>query len=572
MRFRYILLLFLFSWTIGHTILAQSVTQYPHERVIKMGDDLSWADPNYDHSEWSQLGYINELGNYWVRFRINYDSSAIQIKHPGLQIISTGSYEMFWDGIKIKESGKVGNDQASEIPGPMISQLLIPDSLLADGSHVVAFRVSNHHWLDIGYPTWNQFYIEEYLSSRIDGLALSSWVFILAGLYLMVSIYYLFTFFFRQKEIYAIIISSICFLFFSLILVEYSKFFYQYAYSFHPTRLGIILILNLLISFLMPLFFLQYFHIPYKKILSFFLLLIFLAIISFNLFNMDSINELLGDVMWVTVLLIVVYAVIKKKKESRIILAAVIIAGLIVHLFPVALTSMIHEYDVTFFLGFSILVLALIYLRAKRTQEQRLSYEASQFLSARLQNELLKKNIQPHFIMNTLTSLMEWVEESPTESVKFIEALAGEFEIMSEIAEKKLIPIEQEIELCRKHISIMKFRKEIMYEFTHDHIPDNRLVPPAVFHTIVENAISHSIANDNNTISIHLSFPNILGYYSYELKTTAKNRSNDSTQEGTGLKYIRSRLTENYRDQWELTSHAVQDGWVTRIDIKTNAI
>jgi len=56
------------------------------------------------------------------------------------------------------------------------------------------------------------------------------------------------------------------------------------------------------------------------------------------------------------------------------------------------------------------------------------------------------------------------------ESVQFIEALSGEFEIMSDIAEKKLIPIEQEIELCQKHIQIMRYRKEVNYIFEAENI------------------------------------------------------------------------------------------------------
>ena len=71
--------------------------------------------------------------------------------------------------------------------------------------------------------------------------------------------------------------------------------------------------------------------------------------------------------------------------------------------------------------------------------------------------------------MNTLTSLMGWIEESPKDSVQFIEALSKEFEIMSDIAEKKLIPIQQEIDLCRYHIEIMKYRKEVDYRFACEH-------------------------------------------------------------------------------------------------------
>ncbi len=562
-------LLFLFLGILPLWVLGQASPQikYPFVRVIQEGDNMAWADPGFDHTHWDGKGYINSIGNYWVRFRINIDPSDLNMQHPGIQVISTGAYEIFWDGIKIGENGKVGANRETEIPGQFISQLLIPDSLLSPGEHSVAFRVSNYHWPDWGFPTWNQFYLEEYLSSRLSDLALASWVFILAGLYLMTAVYYLLIYFLRKRERVTLIFSGICFLFFALILIEYAKFFYQYPYPLHPVRLGIILLLNLSITFLMPLFFLMYFHIPFKRILSLAIFMAAIGIIYFNLFNLDGINQILGEVMWVNSLLIVSYAVWKKKKESWVMLTAVVLAGLVVRIFPVALSSMIHSYDVTLFLGFSILVLAMIYLLVRRAREQRLAYEASLLLSSRLQNELLKKNIQPHFIMNTLTSLMEWVEESPKESVNFIESLAKEFEIMSEIAEEKLIPLEQEIALCQEHMAIMRYRKEIPYQLTHDPLPQGRQVPPAIFHTIVENGLSHSVSNGEG-IRIHLSFPEKAGFIGYALHTFAQNRKTEATQDGTGHKYIRSRLTENYGKGWEMTSQATEEGWLTQIFIQ----
>jgi hypothetical protein len=45
-------------------------------------------------------------------------------------------------------------------------------------------------------------------------------------------------------------------------------------------------------------------------------------------------------------------------------------------------------------------------------------------LAQRLEIELLKKNIQPHFLLNTLTVLIEVIEQAPATAVKLIEAVA----------------------------------------------------------------------------------------------------------------------------------------------------
>lgn len=541
---------------------AQTYLRYPFERVIKKGDSIQWVNPAYDHSSWDRSGRINTLGNYWVRFRVKCDTITDTFRHTGMQIISTGSYEVYWDSVQIGKNGVVGKNRATEVPGQFITQLLVPDSLLSHGVHNVAFRVSNYHFPNWGFPTWNQFYLEEYLSSQQRDLSISGFFFILAGVYLMASLYYLLIFFLRKPERVTLIFSLICFLFFSLLLMEYAKFYYLYPYHWHPIRLGIILILHLCIAFLMPLFFLWYFQIPFRKLLNAAILLTYLTICSIHMFNMDLINQILGEWMWGISLIIVGYAVYRRKNESKVMLGAVILAGIIVKFFPGAYSSMLHAYDITLFIGFSILVFAMMYLLAQRAQKQQLAYEASLTLSTRLQNELLKKNIQPHFIMNTLTSLMEWIEESPEESVNFIEALAGEFEIMRAISEKKLIPLEQELALCQQHITLMRFRKEIAYEFSWGEIPPGRKVPPAIFHTLIENAITHSMPGPDGKIRMHLELINEEGY---ELSVFAKNRKQVPSEDGTGLKYIRSRLTENFGEDWKLISESTEFGWRTCI-------
>lgn len=553
----------------GAGCFAQNFLRYPYDRVIREGDSMHWARPEYDDSAWDPSGSTDAIGNYWVRFQISCDSLTDKVEHIGMQVISTGSYEAYWDGHLIKKNGVVGTRRENEVPGQFISQLLVPDSLLQQGTHVVAFRVSNYHSPNWGLPTWNLFYLEEYLQSQIKDLSLSGIFFVLAGIYLMASLYYLLIFLLRKRERVTVIFSLICFLFFGLLLMEYAKFYYLYPYHWHPMRLGIILLLHLIIAFLTPLFFLLYFQIPFKKPLSVGIALIYLGTCALHFFNMDLINQILGEWMWGFSLAIVGYAAFRRKSESGVMLGAVLLAGMIVGFFPRAWTSMLHAYDITLFIAFSVLVVTMMYLLAQRAKAQQQAYEASLLLSTRLQNELLKKNIQPHFIMNTLTSLMEWIEESPKESVSFIEALAGEFEIMRDISEKKLIPLEQELELCQQHIALMRFRKEIDYEFSWGQLPHGQTVPPAIFHTLIENAISHSQPGADGKIRMHLAY---LDGGGFELQIYARNRTSTVGEDGTGLKYIKSRLEENYGDEWELQSEATDEGWRTRIWSKAFAL
>ena len=151
--------------------------------------------------------------------------------------------------------------------------------------------------------------------------------------------------------------------------------------------------------------------------------------------------------MWIVSAAIVGHAAFKKKPKTIIVLATLLINALLYNFM---------EYDISLILSFTLLLLSMLYLLALQIREQRKIYEHSLVQTSRLKNELLKKKIQPHFLMNTLTSLIDWVEESPEKGVYFIEALAEEFNLLNQIEDKKLIPITQEIQLCKSFLNIMK--------------------------------------------------------------------------------------------------------------------
>lgn len=547
-------------------MLGQEYIRFYFERVLKLGDNADWADPDLDHKDWDYEGSTPEIGNFWVRMRLNCDTITDTFENAGMHVISSGSYELYWDGVLLSKNGKVGTSPSTEVPGRFFSQVLVPDSLMTHGVHTVAFRVSNYNSLGL-LGSWNHFYLEEFKSTQERGLNLAARMCILAGIFLMAAIYYLLLYLLRKREAVSLIFSIICFLFFGLIIMEYMKFLVPYPYPFHTSRLLIIYLVNFTVSLLVPSFLILYFHIPRRKWLISGLA-IFLLIISVILLpGTDITNQYLSIAMWWASFAVAVYAVIQKKKGSQVILGALLLAALIIISYETPLREVLFAYDVNLFLSFAVLVMAMMYLLAKLASEQRKAYEASLLLSSRLQNELLKKNIQPHFIMNTLTSLMGWIEESPKDSVQFIEALSKEFEIMSEIAEEKLIPVQKEIELCAYHIEIMKFRKEIDYVFEYNNIPETEMIPPAVFHTILENGITHSIPDAQNQIKMILDFEQQAEFKKYSIRTIAMNRKTEKSSDGTGLAYIKSRLRESFGTEWKLESEATGNGWETSIYI-----
>lgn len=548
----------------------QRTTFHYQKRVLKVGDNLAWANPQYDDSDWDSRSlsiFSLGKGRFWARFEIKFDQQIHQIRHKGLQIISLGSYEAYWDGVLVHKNGVLGNDAQSEEPGTFISQVFLPDSLCQEGKHVLALRVSKYHVPSRG--SWVTFFLSDYMGPARDDLRTTAFMFLLGGVYLIIALYYLLLFINQRRDYPKLIFSIVCLLFFSLMMMEYLKFYYTYPYYFQYRRLWIIGLITWCLALFIPLFLCLHFELPRWYVWVGGQAVVLIAGTQFYFIGSDLGPQRASEWMLIVSIIISLYAALYlKRKGSWVIFTALIMVVWINNFMSYNFNQLLFSYDINLFLGFTLIVIAILYLLAQKTKEQRQAYEASLLRSARLQNELLKKHIQPHFIMNTLTSVMEWIEFAPKQSITFIEALAGEFEILNDIADEQLIPVTQEIDLCKKHLEIMGYRKEIKYQWQEVGIDPAEKIPPAVLHTIVENGITHNIPLPDGTFTFRLHYEASAKQRTYSLTTIAQRKQKQTTeQEGTGSKYIRSRLKESYGDAWELNSKPTPEGWQTSIVI-----
>ena len=148
--------------------------------------------------------------------------------------------------------------------------------------------------------------------------------------------------------------------------------------------------------------------------------------------------------------------------------------------------------------------------------------------------------------------------------------MAKEFDLFNQIENQKLIPISQEIALCRTHLEIMEYRKEINYSWQEEGIDFEQKIPPAILHTLLENGITHSLPLEDNRIKFKLVFESNNDYKIYTFLTFASNvKQVTNREDGTGLKYIKARLRESYQSNWDFTSEPTNQGWKNTLKIYT---
>ena len=113
-------------------------------------------------------------------------------------------------------------------------------------------------------------------------------------------------------------------------------------------------------------------------------------------------------------------------------------------------------------------------------------------VEARLQ--ALQARIRPHFLFNSINAVLSLIREDPQRAETALEDMADLFRVLM-ADNRKLIPLESELALCRQYLDLEKLRlgSRLRVVWNTDHAPMDALIPPLVLQPLVENAVYHGI-------------------------------------------------------------------------------
>ncbi len=197
--------------------------------------------------------------------------------------------------------------------------------------------------------------------------------------------------------------------------------------------------------------------------------------------------------------------------------------------------------------GLVVFIFAVAISTSRQLRAQNRRHEATSLALARQEADLLKRVIQPHFLMNTLLSTLSWMRRDPGTAARLVEALGDEFRAVSSVSGAADIPLETETELCRNHLRLMGYRTDAQYRLETGAMPRGCRVPPLVLHTLVENGLTHAFAPGEGGV-FRLDGWEERGVVVLRLRNDGsrlRRRSGAATsseEEGLGLRYVRARL------------------------------
>lgn len=114
--------------------------------------------------------------------------------------------------------------------------------------------------------------------------------------------------------------------------------------------------------------------------------------------------------------------------------------------------------------------------------------------AAQMQLEVLKSQIDPHFMFNNFSILSELIVENGTLAGKFLDNLSRVYRYVIQNLKQDMVPIAEEVAFLRSYICLIKMRYEdaVNIEIDEGLEQTDGQIPPICLQLLVENAIKHN--------------------------------------------------------------------------------
>ena len=196
-----------------------------------------------------------------------------------------------------------------------------------------------------------------------------------------------------------------------------------------------------------------------------------------------------------------------------------------------------------------------------------------QLQTARLNEQLslakldaLRKQIEPHFLFNTLNAVSGLVRAGRGEdAVTMIAGLSDFLRRTMDDSSRLVVPLSEELQFAEKYLSIQKVRFADRLRLDVD-VPQELYpaqVPSLILQPIVENAVKHGIARSAQGGAIRIAASHEGGQLTLTVSNDGPSLpAADLSGSGIGNANVRTRLRSLYGDAFEFTIRNCDTGGV----------
>lgn len=203
-----------------------------------------------------------------------------------------------------------------------------------------------------------------------------------------------------------------------------------------------------------------------------------------------------------------------------------------------------------FFYAVTVLVYYLI-ISYRNLQEKIQNELELKTLVKETELSMLKSQINPHFLFNSLNSISSLTITNPSKAQEMIIKLSEFLRHSISHKEEQMVPLYDEIEHIMRYLDIEKIRfgARLRYDFKIEDACKNFPVPSMILQPIFENAIKHGVYESTEEVTV--SFVCIPTGNGLTIRIFNNFDPDSPTRKGTrmGLKNIQNRLKLIYQSE-----------------------
>jgi two-component system sensor histidine kinase AlgZ len=210
------------------------------------------------------------------------------------------------------------------------------------------------------------------------------------------------------------------------------------------------------------------------------------------------------------------------------------------------------QVPVIFGAGFLLYLLSVashyVILAIEDSNKAEIRVQETSILARDAELKALKAQVNPHFLFNSLNSISALTSVDPAKAREMCILLAEFLRMTLGLGEKTSVPISEELALLHHYLAIEKVRFGARLQMEEDlqELSSSIDLPPLLLQPLVENAITHGIANLPDGGTVRLSGHSHNGRVLLAIQNTFDPDSSPMRKNGLGLKNVRNRLEARF--------------------------
>jgi two-component system LytT family sensor kinase len=185
----------------------------------------------------------------------------------------------------------------------------------------------------------------------------------------------------------------------------------------------------------------------------------------------------------------------------------------------------------------------------------------------------IKAQMQPHFVLNVLNSVLVLIDKDPALARVMVTRLADLMRAVFEQFEVVQIPLKREMDLTRAYLEIerIRFEPRLSVFIEIDTEAQNTIVPAFLLQPIVENAIKHGIGHRSGPSTLRILGRRRNGRLALSVTNSREpgplGDLDSASHNGRGLQLTRRRLAATYNLDHVLRFRSDDDTVTVELDL-----